>query len=270
MSVIFIGLLLCLTGFLVSAVLCARSIYAHAKNQTKIILPVAVIATALQLVIAKQALYINNSELTLSLASMSLLVSGLINAVILWRSIKQFNPMMVLVTTAFAAILALLLVVTPTSSALYNSTIITTSLPMLIHIVLSVAAYCVLVIASLYALQFHYIDSKLKAKTLSLNSYLPPLNVVENQHFKLMTLGVLLLTAALVTGFAFLENMWAKDYAHKTILSLIAWVIFVALTLGHKIYGWRGHKSAIITIIGAIILSLGYFGSRFVREIILT
>lgn len=269
MSVIFIGLLLCLAGFLLSAVFCARSIYTHAQNQAKIILPAAVIATALELVVAKQALYIDD-QLTLSLASMSLLVSGLINAVILWRSIKQFNPMMVLVTTAFAALLSLFLVITPQNSALYHSAIITTSLPMLVHIVLSVAAYCILVIASLYALQFHYIDTKLKTKTLSLNSYLPPLNVVENQHFKLMSLGVLLLTAALITGFAFLESMWAKDYAHKTILSLVAWVIFVSLTLGHKIYGWRGHKSAIITIIGAIILSLGYFGSRFVREILLS
>lgn len=269
MSVIFIGLIICFIGFLSSSILCAKSIYSKAQNNIKIILLCAVLATALELILARQALYLNG-QLHLSLASMSLLVSGLINTVIIWRSIKQFNPMMILVTAGFGALLSLLLLLTPEQSALYTSGLKSSSIPMVVHIVLSVAAYCVLVIASLYALQFHYIDSKLKAKTLSLNSYLPPLSVVENQHFKLMSLGVSLLTVALVTGFAFLDSMWSENYAHKTVLSLIAWIIFASLTVGHKIYGWRGHKSAVATIIGAIILSLGYFGSRFVREIILS
>lgn len=269
MSVITVGLIICFIGFISSAVLCAKSIYSKAQDITKLTLLIAVTTTALELILARQTFYLNN-QIHLSLASMSLLVSGLINAVIIWRSIKRFNPMMVLVTSGFAALLILLLLLTPNSSAFYTQGVVSTSLPLAIHIILSVAAYCVLVIASLYALQFHYIDSKLKAKTLALNSYLPPLNVVENQHFKLMSLGVILLTAALATGFAFLDNMWASGYAHKTILSLIAWAIFVTLTIGHKLYGWRGHNSSIATVAGAAILSLGYFGSRFVKEILLS
>ncbi len=229
---------------------------------------VAVLSTALQVVITRQTLTIDNN-LHLSLASMSLLVSSLINLAVLIRSIKHLNPMMMLVTNGFSALLVMLLLITPISSALYTGGITASSIAMVVHIILSVSAYCVLVIASLYALQFHYIDTKLKAKTLSLNSFLPPLSVVEKQQFNLMALGLVLLTAALTTGFMFLDTMWSSNYAHKTVLSLVSWLIFLVITIGHKMYGWRGTKSAIATIVAAIILSLAYFGSRFVKEILL-
>lgn len=268
MTFIELGLITCFIGFLTSSVLCAKSIYSKTSDNSKLILVLSVVTTAVQLIIARQALYIDN-ELHLSLASMSLLVAGLINLSIVARSIKQLNPMMIIVTNGFSALLSILLLITPLNSALYTGGLTASSAAMIIHIALSVSAYCILVIASLYALQFHYIDSKLKAKTLALNSFLPPLNVVERQHFNLMTLGLLLLTAALLTGFMFLDTMWSKDYAHKTVLSLVAWGIFLVLTIGHKIYGWRGTNSAIGTVIAAIILSLAYFGSRFVKEILL-
>ncbi|MDB2373140.1 cytochrome c biogenesis protein CcsA [Psychrosphaera haliotis] len=268
MTFIELGLITCFIGFLASSVLCAKSIYSKSATNSKAILLVSVLSTAIQLVIARQALYIDN-QIHLSLASMSLLIAGLINLAVVVRSIKQLNPMMIIVTTGFSALLSLLLLATPLSSALYTGGVTASSIALVVHIALSVGAYCILVMASLYAIQFHYIDSKLKAKTLSLNSFLPPLNIVERQHFNLMALGLVLLTAALLTGFMFLDTMLSKEYAHKTALSLIAWGIFLILTIGHKVYGWRGTNSAFATVIAAVILSLAYFGSRFVKEILL-
>ena len=262
------GLVIAIMAFLGASAITAKSIFTGAKANYKLLFSIAIVAIVFQLLTVRNILF-SNEQLQFSLAAMSLLVNVLITSVLTIRSLKHANLMILLVTYLFSTLLSLGLLFVPLSSSIYLGSIVDSSTPLFIHVVLSMAAYCVLVIASLYAIQFRYIDAKLKAKTLSLNSHLPPLNVVELQQFRLMTIGLLLLTLALATGFTFLDNMWSKDYAHKTVLSVIAWSMFAILTFGHKQYGWRGNNSAIATIIAAIVLTLAYFGSRFVKEILL-
>ncbi len=64
--------------------------------------------------------------------------------------------------------------------------------------------------------------------------------------------------------------MFSEGKAHKAILSLIAWIVFIALLWGHYQQGWRGKKITWFAVSGATLLTLAYFGSRFVREIILS
>ncbi|WP_199609166.1 cytochrome C assembly family protein [Flocculibacter collagenilyticus] len=138
------------------------------------------------------------------------------------------------------------------------------------HIALSFLAYCVLVIATLYAVQYQYINHKLKSRDVRIAySHLPPLMQVEQQQFKLLVMGTLLLTTALATGFWFLHDMFAKEIAHKTVLSLVAWAVFVTVIWGHKFGGWRGRSTVTGTVVGAAILTLAYFGSRFIREVVI-
>ncbi|MFT4928821.1 MAG: ABC-type uncharacterized transport system permease subunit [Phenylobacterium sp.] len=144
------------------------------------------------------------------------------------------------------------------------------NLPLTSHIALSLLAYCVLMIATLYAVQFRYINNKLKNKDLSVvSTNFPPLMQVEKQQFRLLTIGTAILTLALLSGFIYLDNMFSQSVAHKTILSMIAWAIFVGLILGRRYRGWRGKMTVGWTIGGAFIFTLAYFGSRFVREIVL-
>lgn len=264
-----LGLIISAVGFFVATMLCGMSVYRKVTLNTKLLFSVAIAAIVMQLFSARQSLYLQQ-DLQLSLVVVSLLISGAINIAITVRAMQQTNTMLLMVCYAFSGLLSLSLALIPTSSHAYLSASINTTPAMFIHIMLSMAAYCILIIASLYALQFRYINAKLKAKTLSLHSHLPSLNSVEAQQFRLMAIGLTLLTMALATGFAFLDGHWSKQYAHKTALSILAWVFFAVLTLGHKIYGWRGNKSAIGTIFAAFILTLAYFGSRFVREILLS
>jgi ABC-type uncharacterized transport system permease subunit len=141
---------------------------------------------------------------------------------------------------------------------------------LVIHISLSLFAYCTLVIAFLYALQMSYITYRLKEKGAALlHSSLPPLMLVEGILFKLLLAGTTLLTVSLLSGFLFLDDMFSKAYAHKTALSIAALVVFVILLAGQKIKGWRGKQVIVLTIVGVILLSLAYFGSKLVRELIL-
>ncbi|MGR9099977.1 MAG: cytochrome c biogenesis protein CcsA, partial [Gammaproteobacteria bacterium] len=56
---------------------------------------------------------------------------------------------------------------------------------------------------------------------------------------------------------------------HKTVLSIIAWVVFFVLLMGRIRYGWRGQTAIRWTIAGFVLLLLAYFGSKLVLELIL-
>ena len=79
----------------------------------------------------------------------------------------------------------------------------------------------------------------------------------------------ILLTAALISGFMFLEDMFAQRLVHKTFLSITAWAVFGILLWGRFKWGWRGQKALIWTLVGFVVLMLAYFGSKFVLELIL-
>jgi len=139
------------------------------------------------------------------------------------------------------------------------------------HILFALLAYSVLTIASLFALQMAYLDYRLKNRKQPLTKIqMPPLMTLEKSLFQFIFIGFILLSCTLLTGFIFLEEMFAQGKAHKAILSMIAWVIYALLLWGHFSKGWRGRFIVYITIAASSLLTLAYFGSRFVREIILS
>ena len=50
--------------------------------------------------------------------------------------------------------------------------------------------------------------------------------------FRLIAAGFVLLTLALLTGLVFVTNLFAQHLIHKTILSMIAWVLFAVMEVG--------------------------------------
>lgn len=264
-----LGLIFAVLAYSAATFLAARTVFDQSPSNPKLLFSCALVAIVSQLFAAREVIYLTG-EPHLSLVTMCLLISAFISAALTARSLQQPNLMILSVAYGFSALLNLVWLFVPADSLAYQGGIVASSLALGVHIVLSVVAYCVLIIACLYAIQFRYIDAKLKSKSLSLHSHLPALATVENQLFRLLAFGVAILSLALATGFAFLDTMWSTEYAHKTVLSLMAWAIFLAVATGHKLYGWRGTKSAVSTIIAAFILSLAYFGSRFVKEILLS
>lgn len=138
------------------------------------------------------------------------------------------------------------------------------------HILTSILAYSLLALAALQAillaLQNHLLHSH---KTSGLINILPPLRTMEKMLFEIILVGFIILTISLASGLLFLENMFAQHLAHKTILSIIAWAVFLILLVGHWKLGWRGKTAIRWTLSGFVSLMLAYFGSKFVLEIIL-
>lgn len=139
-----------------------------------------------------------------------------------------------------------------------------------IHVLISLISYSILCLSAAQSIILKIQEKRLQAnQPTGIISSLPSLDAMDNLLFKILALGILFLSLSLFSGFIFLEDIFAQHLAHKTILSLLAWIIFVLLIYGRQKYGWRGSKAANITLIGFFILFLSYFGTKTVLEIIL-
>ena len=140
-----------------------------------------------------------------------------------------------------------------------------------VHILCSLLAYSILGLAVFQAILLSIQDRHLRNRQPGgFIRALPPLAVMESLLFQMIATGFALLTLALVTGFLFLEDIFAQHLVHKTTLSIIAWVVFGILLWGRWRFGWRGRTTLRWTIGGFIFLMLAYFGSKFVLELILS
>jgi ABC-type uncharacterized transport system permease subunit len=135
------------------------------------------------------------------------------------------------------------------------------------HILLSMAAAALLFAAAVTALLLVFLDRRLRTRRLAdLPSALPPLDALEKIMFRLIAAGFGLLTLALLTGFVFVTNLFTQNLVQKTVLSLIAWLLFGVLLIGRLRFGWRGRSAVRWTLSGFAILAVAYFGVKFVLE----
>ncbi len=139
------------------------------------------------------------------------------------------------------------------------------------HVLTSVIAYALLTISSGQALLVSLQDKRLKARnTGGILRALPPLKTMEAVLFQLLLSSFVFLSLSLATGFIFLDDLFAQRLVHKTTLSLVAWLLMTILLIGHLRWGWRGQKAAGFTLGAFVSLLLGYFGSKFVIELLLS
>ncbi len=142
---------------------------------------------------------------------------------------------------------------------------------LIFHILTSIIAYSILALAALQAIFLSIQNKFLHAhQPGGIIKLMPPLRNMEVLLFEVIVVGFIALTISLGSGLAFLENMFAQHLVHKTILSILAWFVFLILLVGHWKLGWRGRTAIRWTLTGFVSLMLAYFGSKFVLEIVLT
>ena len=136
-----------------------------------------------------------------------------------------------------------------------------------IHILLSLLAYACLTLAAMQTLAYSMLDKRLRAGRHTHS--LPPLQVMEELVFRLVTIGFALLCASIASGFLFVDDFFGQHLAHKAVLSLIAAALFGGLVAGRLLRGWRGRIAIRWTLGAYFSLLLAYFGSKLVLEQIL-
>ncbi len=140
------------------------------------------------------------------------------------------------------------------------------------HMIIAVLAYAFLALAVAQALVLALQDHQLHQRhPLPLLRALPPLESMETLLFRLIWAGFVLLSVTVVSGGLFSEELFGRPlvFSHHVVLSILAWLIFAMLLAGRRLFGWRGPSAIRWTLAGFALLALGYFGTRFVLEVLL-
>lgn len=133
-----------------------------------------------------------------------------------------------------------------------------------LHWVLGIASYGLFGAAVLHAAMLDRAERQLRLKTVAGAGM--PLLRLERLTFQFVTAGFALLTATLVLGWWF-SSPWRWD--HKSVFSVLAWLVFAGLLTGRQAFGWRGRRAVRGLYAGVVLLLLAYAGSRFVLEVLL-
>lgn len=209
---------------------------------------------------------ISDQSLNLSMFNSASLFTGVIVISLLILGIHK--PLHIILLAIYPLAIASLLGSLIANSTVYNYTPQDNGI--FAHIALSVIAYCVLSIAAVQAVLIYAQNNNLKKKNQTiLMRNLPPLLVMEKLLFEMLWSGTVLLGLAVIAGFIFVDNLFAQHLAHKSFFSILSLGVFSTLLYGRYHYGWRGIQASKLTLIGAILLMLGFFGSKFVLEWIL-
>lgn len=248
-------------GFMVSNLIKEK----QTNNLRQIVLSGAFVAICLHALLLTHNYQLNH-VITNDFFSMLSLVFLVITVLFTVSAFTQAIETLAIIVFPFSAIAVLLNIGNPvqTSNAVSLDGALQT------HIVLSILSYSLLTIAAFQAIFLSIQEKQLHNRQPSrLINHLPPLQVMEVLLFRVVSLGLFLLTFALATGFIFLDDIFAQHLAHKTFLSILAWLVFATLLWGRHFLGWRGQKAVKWTYGGYFSLMLAYFGSKFVLQLIL-
>lgn len=126
----------------------------------------------------------------------------------------------------------------------------------LIHILSAILTMSLLGLGGIQALLVFTYDQILRKRiSLSVANLFPSLQAMEQLLFQLLTAGFICLTSVLITSIWSFYSLTSWVFLPKLCLSLVIWMVFAVILVGHYGYGWRG-KLALRWILGGIFLLL--------------
>ena len=148
-----------------------------------------------------------------------------------------------------------------------------------LHLALGVASYGLFAVAVLHAWLMSRAELRMRdgpallQEDAATSTPMLPLLTLERLTFRFVGAGFVLLTATLAAGWLFGEQLYGLTggwrWSHKTIFSLLSWLVFAALLWGRWRLGWRGSRAVRMVYAGAGLLLLSYVGYHFVLEVLL-
>ncbi|MGE0625431.1 MAG: inner membrane protein YpjD [Pseudomonadales bacterium] len=257
--------LIAVASYSAGTLLQVRTYRNNTLEPSGLLLAAAVIGATLH-GIANYLIVYSGGRLYLGLQTSLSLVSWIMLVFLLLANLRlPLSNLLILVLPA--AILGVISLLTaPPESALHVASL---SDPLIWHIFISIVAYSILFMAACQSVLLAVVEYRLKQKRTRLLRLLPPLQTMETLLFDLLWAGIVVLTLAIGSGFIFLDDMFEQRVVHHTVLSLASWILYAVLLAGHHLLGWRGTTAVRWTLIAFTLLVLGYFGSKFVIEVLL-
>jgi cytochrome c-type biogenesis protein CcsB len=113
-----------------------------------------------------------------------------------------------------------------------------------------------------------YLLQEREVKTKRIGGFffrLPSLAVLDKLSYRTVTFGFILLTLGIISGSIWASQAWGAFWSWdpKETWSLVSWLIYVFYLHARLMRGWRGRKSAYVTIIGFLTVIFTYLGVSF-------
>ena len=98
--------------------------------------------------------------------------------------------------------------------------------------------------------------------TDSMMGHLPDANVLDELNHQLVMFGFLFLSVGIITGAVWANSAWGRYWGWdpKETWSLITWFVYATLLHARLMRGWRGKRTAILSIGGFAAVMFTYFG----------
>ena len=138
-----------------------------------------------------------------------------------------------------------------------------------LHVATALLGDAIFAIAFIAGVMYLIQEHQIKTKRLgAFYSRLPSLNSLDSINYQAINYGFLLLTIGMITGSIVAQgshgSYWLWD--PKEVWSLITWLCYAALLHQRMAIGWRGRRSALMSIGCFFILIFTFIGVNFLME----
>ncbi len=138
-----------------------------------------------------------------------------------------------------------------------------------LHVATSLLGDGIFAIAFIAGVMYLIQEHQIKTKRLgAFYTRLPSLNSLDSINHQAVNYGFLLLTIGMITGSILAQgahgSYWLWD--PKEVWSLITWLCYAALLHQRMAVGWRGRRSALMSIGCFLILIFTFIGVNFLME----
>lgn len=216
--------------------------------------------------IVTYGLLATSAGFNLSVPGVTNLVIFIVNACIALTSLRLPVQKLYLYLYPMAIVaLVLALLLPPQAATLGNL-----AGELIVHILVSLAAYSALLMAAAQSILLAVQERRLREPNQELMRLIPPLETNERLLLAMLWIGLILLSASIASGFLFLDDMFTQRVVHHTVLTTASWLLYVVFLIGRYTFGWRGMTAVRWTLCAFGLLFLGYLGSKFVIEYLVT
>lgn len=99
-------------------------------------------------------------------------------------------------------------------------------------------------------------------------SRMSSLETLDSAGYGCIVAGFSLLSVGLVMGFVYARITWGRflSWDPKEVWSVITWILYAVLIHERLAVGWRGRKSAVMAIVGFVVVLFTFFGVNFLLK----
>jgi len=137
---------------------------------------------------------------------------------------------------------------------------------MAVHVTLCFLSYACFTLAFCFAVMYVWQEKELKSRKVDGFFFrLPALEFLDRLGYRAVVFGFIFLSLGIVSGSIWAQKAWGVfwNWDPKETWSLVMWLLYLVYLHGRLMSGWRGKKSAYLSIIGFAVMLFTYLGVSF-------